>query len=240
MCEKLEFLYKEVYQNELSLKEAELRTLQAEMHPHFLFNTLNAVYWTIKAQKYEEASGMVMDLSQMFQYSLSRSKNGLVPLESEIQHMMSYLRLQKSRLQEKLTYSIDIQNNLGHLLVMKLVLQPLVENAIFHGNLAKSNRGIMSISIFISDSILYYTIYDNGPAADFDRIQSILNAKEDPRMNSGHGSALYNINRRLKLKFGEEAGIICSLPEDGGTMFIVKQSVIMRKEDVEDEKTFDR
>lgn len=231
MSEKLEFLYHEVYQNELHLKDAELRTLQAEMHPHFLFNTLNTVYWTIKMRDYENAAGMVTDLSQMFQYSLSRSDGGLVLLEKELSHMKSYLRLQKSRLREKLTYSIDIQERTDSLLVMKLILQPLVENAISHGNVSRSDCGTMSVSVFTDESALYYTVYDDGPAADFARIWSILSAREDPRIHSGHGIALYNMNRRLKLKFGEEYGITCSRPEDGGTMFVVRQPVIMDKED---------
>ncbi len=230
MSEKLEFLYHEVYQNELHLKDAELRTLQAEMHPHFLFNILNTVYWTIKVKDYENAADMVMDLSQMFQYSLSKSDGGLVLLEKELQHMRSYLRLQKSRLQEKLIYSIDVQDEIESLPVMKLILQPLVENAISHGSVSRSDRGVMSVSVFTGEAALYYTVYDDGMDADFCRIRSALDAKEDPRIHSGHGIALYNMNRRLKLKFGEGYGITCSSPEDGGTMFVVKQPIMKRKE----------
>jgi len=223
MSDKLRFLYNEVYYSKLQMKNAEIKALQAEINPHFLFNTLNTIYWTIKTNELEAAGKMVRDLAAIFRLTLYHSSNGLVPLEVELEHIFNYLSLQKARMGERLIYSIEIEiapELRKRLQVLKLVLQPLVENAIIHHEGDNTPIEIL-VTVYEAEKDLYYMIHDNGTNADFDKINRILH---DPSYASygSHGLALRNTNERIKLKFGDSYGITCTSPIDGGTAFVVK------------------
>ena len=223
MSEKLNLLYNEVYYSKLQMKNAEIKALQAEINPHFLFNTLNTIYWTIKTNETEAASQMVQDLAAIFRLSLYRSENGLIPLELELEHIIYYLRLQKARMGDRLIYSIEIEipsELRKQIQVLKLILQPLVENAIVHHESVDTPIEIL-VTVYEAEANLYYMVHDNGKNADFDRINKILN---DPSYASygTHGLALRNTNEIIKLKYGEQYGITCTSPVDGGTAFVVK------------------
>ena len=205
------------------MKNAEIKALQAEINPHFLFNTLNTIYWTIKTNETEAASQMVQDLAAIFRLSLYRSENGLIPLELELEHIIYYLRLQKARMGDRLIYSIEIEipsELRKQIQVLKLILQPLVENAIVHHESVDTPIEIL-VTVYEAEANLYYMVHDNGKNADFDRINKILN---DPSYASygTHGLALRNTNEIIKLKYGEQYGITCTSPVDGGTAFVVK------------------
>jgi two-component system sensor histidine kinase YesM len=223
MSDKLRFLYNEVYYSKLQMKNAEIKALQAEINPHFLFNTLNTIYWTIKTNESEAAGKMVRDLAAIFRLSLYHSSNGLVPLEVELEHIFYYLRLQKARMSERLIYSIEVEiapELRKRLQVMKLILQPLVENAIVHHEAVNTPIEIQ-VTIYEAEKNLYYMVHDNGTNADFDKINRILHDSSFVSRGS-HGLALHNTNERIKLKFGEDYGITCTSPVDGGTAFVVK------------------
>lgn len=232
MSEKLNFLYNEVYYSKLQMKNAEIKALQAEINPHFLFNTLNTIYWTIKTNETEAAGKMVRDLAAIFRLSLYRSSSGLVALEAELGHIFYYLRLQKARIGERLIYSIEIEippELRKRIQVLKLVLQPLVENAIVHHEGVNTPIEIQ-VTVYEAEGNLYYMVHDNGTNADFDKINKILH---DPSYASygTHGLALRNTNERIKLKFGEQYGITCTSPVDGGTAFVVKMPLQYGKGD---------
>jgi len=223
MSDKLRFLYNEVYYSKLQMKNAEIKALQAEINPHFLFNTLNTIYWTIKTNETEAAGKMVRDLAAIFRLTLYHSSNGLVPLEVELEHIFYYLRLQKARMSERLIYSIEIEiapELRKRLQVLKLILQPLVENAIIHHEDVDTPIEIL-VTVYEAERNLYYMVHDNGTNADFDKINRILHDSSFVSHGS-HGLALRNTNERIKLKFGESYGITCTSPVDGGTAFVVK------------------
>lgn len=220
MAGRLDQLHKQVYQSELSMRAAEIKILEKEINPHFLFNTLNTIYWTIQLGNTNAAGQMIQDLSKLFRLSLYRSGDDLVPLEVELEHMRCYLALEHMRLGAALEYNVDVQPGLEQVKVIKLILQPLVENAIVHG-IAPNEEGEVSVSVYADGDELCYMIYDNGVGADPERINHILNASE--KNDPDHGIALHNVNERIRLKFGDDYGVRYSRPVDGGSVFIVRQ-----------------
>ena len=222
MSDKLQFLYNEVYCSKLQMKNAEIKALQAEINPHFLFNTLNTIYWTIKTNESKAAEKIIQDFAALFRISLYRTSSGLVPLEVELEHILCYLRLQKARMGERLIYSIEvaIEPELRkQLQVLKLILQPLVENAIIHHKDVDTPIEIQ-VTVYEAEDNLYYMVHDNGAHADFNKINRIIHDSSYSSYGT-HGLALRNTSERIKLKFGEHYGITCSSPADGGTAFVV-------------------
>ena len=227
MCDRLQALYEEVYQSNLILKDAEIMTLQAEINPHFMFNTLDTIYWMVSLGKQKEAMDMIQALSESFRMTLHRTKDGFISLKMAIDQVKNYLYIQKTRLQDQLSYSIEVDENLDpeHVQVMHMVLQPLVENAIQHG-ISKEGGGEVLIMISREEKTLIYHIYDSGKQANEEKIRRALT--EPPEGTSG--LALYNINSRIRLKFGPEYGVSYIRPEDGGSIFLVKQPYMEQKE----------
>ncbi len=222
MSDKLQFLYNEVYCSKLQMKNAEIKALQAEINPHFLFNTLNTIYWTIKTNESKAAEKMIRDFAALFRLSLYSTSSGLVPLEVELEHIFCYLRLQKARMCERLIYSIEVEIEpevRKQLQVLKLILQPLVENAIIHHKAVDTPIEI-HVTVYEAEKNLYYMVHDNGTHADFDKINRIIHDSSFASYGT-HGLALRNTSERIKLKFGERYGITCSSPVDGGTAFVV-------------------
>lgn len=220
MCDRLQELYEEVYQSNLSLKEAEIMTLEAEINPHFMFNTLDMIYWMVSLDRKKEAMDMIHALSESFRMTLYRTKDGFITLKMALDQVQNYLKIQKTRLREQLRYSIEVDSGIDpeHVRVMHMVLQPLVENAIQHG-ISKEGGGEVLIMIARDQETLIYHIYDSGKHADAEKIERALN--EPPE--GTNGLALYNINSRIKLKFGPDYGVSYIRPEDGGSIFVVKQ-----------------
>ena len=220
MAQRLEQLHNQVYQEQLSMRAAEIKILEKEINPHFLFNTLNSIYWTIQVRDTAVAGQMVQDLSNLFRLSLQRSSDDLIPLAAELEHMRCYLSLEHMRLGSSLEYTVDVQPGLEQAMVIKLVLQPLVENAIVHGILPNEG-GELSVSVYTDGDQLCYMIYDNGVGADPDEIRRILSTPE--KVGSSHGIALRNVHERIMLKFGSRYGVSYSRPADGGSVFPVRQ-----------------
>jgi len=224
MAHRLHYLYGQVYQANLKRKDAEIRMLQAEINPHFLYNTLNTVYWMINLQKNDQAGTMIQSLSTLFRLSLYPDTDGMVPLSVEIDHVEQYLKIQKMRLADSFSYSLDVQADAETLMSVKLVLQPLVENAILHG-IGDRPSGEVMVSIYTEDRYLYCQVYDDGIGADPGKIRALLDAPEDGLC----GMALRNVNERIQLKYSDPAcGLICQQPADGGTVFTVKQKITYR------------
>lgn len=227
MADKLNLLYNQVYADKLRLREAEFSELEAEVKPHFLFNTLNTIHWMFELKHYGEAEKMLWDLSELYKITLYREESGLIPLSMELNHMLCYLRLQKARLQESLVFSLDLSGiEPEKLSVPKLILQPLVENSISHGILPKKGGEII-VSIYTEGEILHYHIYDNGVGIPLEKIPKILYRGET---NSSHGRCLKNLHDRVRLKFGDAYGISIHSPADGGTVVKVSLPVIPREE----------
>jgi two-component system sensor histidine kinase YesM len=231
MSSKLQYLYDEVYRKSLKLKEAEIKNLQSEINPHFLYNILDSICWMIELRQTENAVQMVRNLSSLFRLSLYRTSDGLILLKDELEHAKCYVGIQQLRF-VKIKFHLDIQQGLENTYVMKLVLQPILENAIIHGLAPGGGQGEIILAVYQQDNDIIYYIYDSGVGVDLDKVREILRGKD---ISTGtEGLALNNVNERLKLRFGENYGISCYRPSGGGSVFIVKQPIIYNKGEIND------
>lgn len=184
-------LYKSLYKE----KEAELIALQSQINPHFLYNTLDSIFWMAEEHNVDEISRMVIALSSMFKLSLNNGEK-FISLQKELQLVLNYLEIQAIRYEGKFTVKMDIDDGLMEMKVIKFILQPLVENAICHGIAPKESKGQIMISAKrISDNIII-AVADDG--VGFNRSISEVLEK---------GYALKNVNDRIKLYYGEEYGV---------------------------------
>lgn len=221
MAERLEYLYNEVYMGELRLKQSRLDALQSQLNPHFLYNTLDTIYWMAKMGDSQNTSVMVSNLSKMMRMTLrSDGNNNLVSLEYELKHLTCYITIQQIRYSSKIQFSIICDEHLKTLSVLSFLLQPLVENALIHG-LSNSTNGIVTVQIYKQDSTLIYDVANNGIPANVNEIQKLLGSKP----HQTRGLAIYNINERIKLKYGNTYGLSCFL--DGEfTVFRITQPAL--------------
>ena len=161
MAEKLMSMMRKSHQDAKNLRKAELRTLQAQINPHFLYNTLDAIVWKAEAGDKDEVIGLTSSLSDFFRISLSSGADW-IPISQEKKHIEGYLKIQQTRYRDILSYEIDIPSELDNTYVLKLLLQPLVENAIYHGIKIKRGGGMIRVSGKMEDGRLVFRVRDTG------------------------------------------------------------------------------
>lgn len=217
MTSETDRLVHQVYENELRMKNSELKELQAQINPHFIYNILESINWILIDKGDYETSEIIRSLAGMLRYS-TQNHNDQVPLKEEVNFVDSYLRIQKYRLEDKLEYSISIPEYLSEYPVPKLILQPLVENAVVHGVIPSGKKCKICITAFM-DEELSIIISDDGVGINQDWIDNINSTQniEDPTAHTG----MINVHRRLALKFGEEYGITADRSKEGGTKITV-------------------
>lgn len=219
MADDLTRLLEENALKQYHLAQSEVRVLQAQITPHFIYNSLDAIVSLIEAARYEQATEMTYALSDFFRISLSKGQDW-IPLEKELRHVGDYLKILQIRYGRMLSYTIEDQTVSPELQVLKMVLQPLVENAVYHGTKFVRRVGMIRITVSELPHQIQMTISDNGIGIDPDRLQEIRrNLKEttDPASESGYG--LYNVYRRLQLNYGSEAQLtIHSQYQEGTTI----------------------
>lgn len=209
-------------------REAELRILQAQIKPHFLYNTLDTIHWMARKQGAEDVSEMVEALSKLFRIGLSKG-NEFIPLAEEFDHIRSYLQIQKLRYKDKLKYSLDLDPEISHLPVLKIILQPIVENAIYHGIKERRGPGHITVKGSLVDDRIHLAVSDDGVGIGEEALQRMRERMDDP-MNAqtdaaaaGSGYGLANVQARMKLTYGTpDCGItIDSKPGIGTTVWLV-------------------
>jgi two-component system sensor histidine kinase YesM len=209
MVGRIKTLIDDVYASRLKEKEAELKALQSQINPHFLYNTLNMINWTAMQKGDNEISEMVVSLSQVFRLSLN-SGNDFVELEHEMELVRNYLFLQKKRFTTRFNFEIDMEPSIQHFRMPKLLLQPLVENAIIHAIEPSGGNGHIHVRAYMEDTHIMLEVADNGPGMPAAQVQRLNKAPEQEpmkalQMNAPHsGMALSNIKERLAL-FYEQA-----------------------------------
>jgi len=228
MSAKLKELINQVYLMKIKHKEAELSALQAQINPHFLYNALDTIYWMGRMEKAFETSKLVEALAKLFRLSLNSGKE-ITLLRDEVEHLLNYMIIQKKRYGDSIGFNIDIEDGLLECRVIKLVLQPLVENAIIHGIDKKDGRGNISVSIRKEAGNLIYEVKDDGIGVDVKEINLLL--KDVGDFNRGLG--IKNVNDRLKLYFGEQYGIEFFSENGKGTTVIVTQAYIKGGGDID-------
>lgn len=184
-------------------RQSELKALQAQINPHFLYNTLDSIIWMSESGNNDEVVEMTSALASLFRSSISEDRD-TVPLSVEVANIQSYLTIQKMRYKEKLSYRIDIPRELNEYKVPKLILQPLVENAIYHGIRDRANGGEITVSAMLEEGSLVIRVADNGIGMTAGQLDGILLSRPSTK---GSGIGVRNVSERIKLIFGEKYGL---------------------------------
>jgi two-component system, sensor histidine kinase YesM len=225
MSAKINDLINKVYKSEIAQKEAELVALQMQINPHFLFNTLEVLKMMAEIEEQHKISDAIASLGNLMRYNLTKSED-MVYLKDEIENTRDYVNIQKLLLNDRLkvTYSIEAAHMLYR--VPNLIIQPIIENSIFHGYINRTDDLLIKINTVTKDEDIIIMVSDNGSGISENRIMQIrkcLNNPDQKRIlhGRGHGLALTNINNRIKLKYGDKYGIdIESQPGYGTTVFL--------------------
>lgn len=201
-------------------RKSEFDSLQAQINPHFLYNTLDIIVWQIENEKQPEAVHTVTALARFFRLSLGKGKN-IVTVRDEIDHVKNYLMIQHMRFKNKFDYEFDIAEDVLELPSLKLMLQPLVENAIYHGMEFMDGDGMIMVKAWRKEDELYLSVADNGLGMTEDKVEMILTGESTSGNGRGSGIGVKNVNERIKLYFGEAYGLtIDSEPDEGTTVII--------------------
>ncbi len=217
MSGKLKELIQKVYTVQLKQKEAELRALQAQINPHFLYNTLDNIYWMGRMEKAFETCTLVEALSKLFRLSLN-SGNEITTVRSEIEHVKNYIIIQQARYKNMINFSLDIDPEVLDCTTLKLVLQPLIENSIVHGIEQKGENGQIDIVIKHEYDKLLFIVSDNGYGVDLEEIKKLLYASA----KNNKGLAIKNVNDRIKLYFGDDYGLEFFNRRNGTTVVVIQ------------------
>lgn len=226
MIEKINNLLVKVKIDETNLRKAELELLQSQINPHFLYNTLDTIIWLAESGRQEDVVEMVGALSDFFRTSLNYG-SGMVTLREEERHVRSYLQIQQVRYQDILQYEIDFPENTKDAIIPKITLQPLVENALYHGIKNRRGKGLIVVSAVSNGNEVEIKVTDNGIGMNEEQLQ-VVQARLEKRDREGEKNrkresyGIYNVNERLKLKFGESYGLSISSEYGDGTCARVK------------------
>lgn len=200
MIGRINTLVNTVYQEKLAQKNAEIKALQAQINPHFLYNTLDSINWMLLDRGEKDISDIVLSLGSLMRYCID-TETPLVRLAEEFEYAACYLRIQKNRLEERLCYEMKLAESIRNVRVPKFILQPLVENAILHGIEPCRKQGMIRIAAGDGGSAVSITIEDNGAGFPYE-ILAALDAHADTEHRQG-GIGLFNVDKRLRLYYGE-------------------------------------
>ena len=218
MADNLEDMMRQRVKDERSLKKAELRTLQAQINPHFLYNTLDAIVWKAEAGDQEEVIRLTRALSDFFRISLSSGADW-ISISQEKKHLAGYLSIQKTRYHDILNYEIDIPEEIGSYYMLKLLLQPLVENALYHGIKYKRGGGWIRVRGEKQGDELLFSVTDTGKGMDAETLEKVrarMRESAPPAYASGRGGfGLVNVNLRLRLYYNRQDGLKIESGEQG-------------------------
>lgn len=206
MIDKINELLAQVTKEQIRLRKAEFELLQMQINPHFLYNTLDTIIWLAEAGKQKEVVDMVGSLSEFFRTSLNQGKD-IIPIREELQHVKSYLKIQQVRYQDILEYEIHVSEEFNKYLIPKITIQPLVENALYHGIKNKRGPGRILVKARKEEDFFYIQIEDNGIGIKEERLEQVRAGIRDRVLTGKDIYGLYNVNERIRLNFGEKYGI---------------------------------
>ncbi len=220
MVSTMRHLMDDIIQQEGQKRRSELEVLQSQINPHFLYNTLDSVIWMTEAGRYEEAIQMVTSLARLFRISLSRGKS-VIALTDELEHARHYMTIQEIRYKNKFETKISAQPGTEGLYTLKLIVQPILENAIYHGMASAEDDGLISVTARREGMDLVIEVTDNGMGMRPEVAASLLDENRPDVRTTGSGIGVRNVHRRIQLTFGPKYGLtICSEPDEGTTVQI--------------------
>ncbi len=217
MLEEINTLIRQVYQEKIAQKNAEVQALQAQINPHFLYNTLDSINWMLIDREEYDISDIILSLAGLMRYSIE-DENAFVPLEKEIGYVLCYLKIQKNRLEERLEYFVEAEENLTDAQVPKLILQPIVENAITHGIEPRNQKGDIRITIKDLGDEMLISVEDNGIGMTPEQLKHLKEEMPDIEKEGHTGIGIRNVDRRIRLHYGEPYGIAIESAYGKGTI----------------------
>ena len=224
MVGQIKNLMGEIISTQENKRKSELQLLQAQINPHFLYNTLDSIIWMAEQKKSEDVVLMTSALAKLFRASITKDKE-LVPVRVEIDHITNYMLIQKMRYTEQMDYTIEVSESILPYKSLKILLQPFVENAIYHGIRNSPENGFIAIRGMERDNQIVFEVEDNGLGMSEEQLSRILMA--DDGDSAGKGIGISNVNERIKLYFGDEYGIqIRSRLEEGTCVTITIPKLI--------------
>lgn len=224
MVGQIKNLMGEIISTQENKRKSELQLLQAQINPHFLYNTLDSIIWMAEQKKSEDVVLMTSALAKLFRASITKDKE-LVPVRVEIDHITNYMLIQKMRYTEQMDYTIEVSESILPYKSLKILLQPFVENAIYHGIRNSPENGFIAIRGMERDNQIVFEVEDNGLGMSEEQLSRILMA--DDGDSTGKGIGISNVNERIKLYFGDEYGIqIRSRLEEGTCVTITIPKLI--------------
>lgn len=225
MVEKLDYYVECVRIEQKAKRKAEIEALQANIKPHFLYNTLDTIHWMAKDYQATDIVETVDSLATLFRIALSKGSE-TITVEKEIQHVASYLQIQKIRYEDKFTYDICVQQDVKQLMVQKLILQPLVENAIYHGIKASGRKGTIRIRVWTEENAIYLTVEDDGKGMSAERLQKVRESLNNFQPEEQGAYGVVNVHQRLAMSYGAPYGLYLISEEDEGTTALIYHPVI--------------
>lgn len=218
MTERIGTLMDEKLKAEEAKRHMEIRALQAQINPHFLYNTLDSIVWMAESGKNQEVIIMTVSLARLLRQSISNNCNA-VTIGQEINYVKSYLTIQKQRYRDQLNFKINVPLEIQQYKIIKLTLQPLVENAIYHGIKYKEGKGTIFINGYEKEDSIVIEIIDDGIGMDEETLKNILITKPDDTKSNGVG--VYNVNERIKLHYGKQYGLKYESKLNEGTKIVM-------------------
>ncbi len=229
MAKRIQTLMEDIVAEHESKRKSEFDTLQSQINPHFLYNTLDIIVWMVENEQKQEAVKVVTALARFFRISLSRGKS-IIPVKDELEHVRNYLMIQQMRFKNKFVYQIEAEPEVLSLASLKLMLQPLVENAIYHGMEFMDGDGEIVVKAWRQEGNLRFTIEDNGLGMTAEQAAGLLTGRTHGSSRRGSGIGVKNVNERIRLYFGEEYGlVIWSEPDEGTKVEICLPAVPFEK-----------
>ena len=232
--EQIEKLMDEIIRQQNERRKSELDALQSQINPHFLYNTLESITWMVEAQENEAAVRMISELAKLLRVSLSRGKT-IIPIKDELQHSRSYMNIQLVRYKERFQMEFQTDKEIEDYCIVKLVIQPILENAIYYGvgNMDEDDEGKITVRGEKKEDDIYIIIEDNGMGMRKEVLENIL--KDNNKVpKHGSGVGVINVHSRIQLMFGEQYGLeIYSEPDEGTRVVIHIPAIPYTKENAE-------
>ena len=231
MVEQMRRLMDDIVKQQEEKRKNELDALQSQINPHFLYNTLDSIIWMVESERYEEAISMVTALANLFRISLSKGKT-IISIKDEFNHAINYSNIQKVRFKNKFNVTFMLDEKIEAYLTIKLIIQPLLENAIYYGMEAMDGDGEILVQGYEQNGDIYIDVIDNGIGMPPETVKHLLTDGKYERKR-GSGIGLKNVDQRIKLYFGQEYGLEIKSEPDVGTRVRIH---LPMKLEVEDEK----
>ena len=228
MVGKIQRLVDTIRNEEINLRKTELRALQAQINPHFLYNTLDSISWMCEQKRTVEAVEMVNALARLFRISISHGQE-FIPIRNELVHAENYLKIQMYRYKDQFRYKFDVDESCLDYFCNKITLQPIIENAICHGINGLVEEGIIGIRVMDGGQDIVFEVSDNGVGIEQAKIDAILS---DESSNYA-GIGVKNVNDRLKIYFGNQYGITIHSALDEGTTVRIRMPKILEGSEYE-------